>query len=80
MDRHDYQIRVQGHLDERWFRWFDRLTLSLTPAGETIITGAGLDQAALHAILNRMRDLGLELISIQRAPAQTEPDQERKPE
>ena len=80
MDRHDYQIRVQGHLDERWFRWFDRLTLSLTPAGETIIPGAGLDQAALHAILNRMRDLGLELISIQRAPAQTEPDQERKPE
>ena len=80
MDRHDYQIRVQGHLDERWFGWFDRLTLSLTPAGETSITGAGLDQAALHAILNRMRDLGLELISIQRAPAQTEPDQERKPE
>ena len=65
MDTTDYQIRVRGHLDDRWFRWFDGLTLSLTPDGETLITGKALDQAALHALLNRIRDLGLELIAVQ---------------
>jgi len=65
MDPHDYQIRVTAHLDERWFRWFEGLTIALSPDGETIITGSALDQAALHAVLNRIRDLGLELISVQ---------------
>lgn len=68
MDPTDYQIRVRGHLDDRWFRWFEGLTLSLTPDGETLITGKALDQAALHALLNRIRDLGLELIAVQQAP------------
>jgi hypothetical protein len=67
MDTSDYQIRVRGHLDDRWFRWFEGLTLSLTPDGETFITGKALDQAALHALLNRIRDLGLELIAVQQA-------------
>jgi hypothetical protein len=67
MDTSDYQIRVRGHLDDRWFRWFEGLTLSLTPDGETIITGKAFDQAALHALLNRIRDLGLELIAVQQA-------------
>ena len=65
MDTHDYQIRVRSHLDAHWFRWFEGLTIALSPGGETIITGSALDQAALHAILNRIRDLGLELISVQ---------------
>jgi hypothetical protein len=77
MDTHDYRIRVRGHLDERWFRWLEGLTIALSPDGETIITGAALDQAALHAILDRIRDLGLELVAVQRTPARTEPDQER---
>lgn len=77
MDTHDYRIRVRGHLDERWFRWFEGLTIRLTPDGETIITGMALDQAALHAMLDRIRDLGLELVAVQRALARTEPDQER---
>lgn len=65
MDASDYQIRVRSHLGAHWFRWFEGLTIALSPDGETIITGSALDQAALHAILNRIRDLGLELISVQ---------------
>jgi hypothetical protein len=65
MNRADYRIRVRSHLDERWFRWFDGLTITLTEEGETLITGAALDQAALHALLSRIRDLGLELITVQ---------------
>jgi hypothetical protein len=70
MDATDYQIRVRGHLDERWFRWSDGLTILLTPDGETLITGTALDHAALHALLNRIRDLGLELISVQQMGAE----------
>lgn len=68
-DSHDYQIRIKGHLDERWFRWFDGLNLTHTPDGETIIIGTALDQAALHAVLSRIRDLGLELLVVEQLPA-----------
>ena len=61
----DYQIRLQGHLDERWLRWFEGLEVSLLPEGETVISGA-MDHAVLHGVLNRSRDVGLELISVQR--------------
>jgi len=64
-----YQIGVKGHIDERWLRWFEGLTLSQQPNGETVISGA-MDQAALHDVLNRIRDLGLELISVQRHAAE----------
>ena len=70
MDATDYQIRVRGHLDERWFRWFEGLSILLTPEGETLITGAALDQAALHALLNRIRDMGLELVAVQQVKAE----------
>jgi hypothetical protein len=60
-----YQIRIEGHLGERWLRWFEGLDVSRLPEGETVISGE-MDQAALHGILNRIRDLGLELISVQR--------------
>ncbi|MBK8984737.1 MAG: hypothetical protein IPM39_01430 [Chloroflexi bacterium] len=70
MDATDYQIRVRGHLDDRWFRWFEGLTISLTPDGETLITGKALDNAALHALLNRIRDLDLELLSVQQMGAE----------
>jgi SAM-dependent methyltransferase len=60
-----YQIRVKGHLDERWMRWFEGLDVIRVPNGETVISGEIMDQAALHGILNRIRDLGMELISIQ---------------
>jgi hypothetical protein len=57
-----YEIRLVGLLDERWF---EELELSQTPAGETIICGC-FDQAALHGLLSRIRNLGMELISIER--------------
>jgi hypothetical protein len=60
-----YQIRVEGHLDERWLRWFEGLDVIPLPEGETVISGE-MDQSALHGVLNRIRDLGLELISVQR--------------
>jgi hypothetical protein len=61
-----YEIRVKGHLDERRMRWFEGLTVSAHPNGETIIRGPILDQAALHGILNRIRDLGLPLLLVRR--------------
>jgi hypothetical protein len=61
-----YHIRVAGHLDERWQRWFEDLTLTALPSGETLISGVIVDQAALHGYLNRIRDLGLDLIYLQR--------------
>jgi 2-polyprenyl-3-methyl-5-hydroxy-6-metoxy-1,4-benzoquinol methylase len=61
----NYQIRVKGHLDERWIRWFEGLDVTRLPNGETAISGEIMDQAALHGILNRIRDLGMELISVQ---------------
>lgn len=60
-----YQIRLQGHLDERWLRWFQGLEVCPRPEGETVISGE-MDQAALHGVLNRIRDMGVELISVQR--------------
>lgn len=60
-----YQIQVQGQLDDRWLRWFEGLDVSSQPSGETIIRGK-MDQAALHGVLNRIRDLGLCLIFVQR--------------
>lgn len=57
-----YQIRLKGHVDQRWF---DSYELDQTAEGETIIQGC-FDQSALHGLLHRLRDLGLELISVQR--------------
>ncbi len=64
-----YRIRIKGHLDARWAGWFDGLEITQMPEGDTLLSGSGIDQAALHGILNRIRDLGLELISVQRDPA-----------
>jgi hypothetical protein len=59
-----YEIRIKGHLDESWADWFDRLTISHEDSGQTLLSGPLSDQAALHGVLNRLRDLGVELISI----------------
>lgn len=63
----NYEIHVKGHLDERRMRWFEGLTVSACPNGETILSGPILDQAALHGILNRIRDLGLPLLLVRRS-------------
>ena len=59
-----YEIRVQGHLDARWAAWFDGLAIAHGSDGTTIIHGPVPDQAALHGLLQKIRDLGLPLISV----------------
>lgn len=60
-----YSIHLHGHLDERRLRWFEGLDITLLSNGETVIQGA-MDQSALYGILDRIRDLGLELIAVRR--------------
>ncbi len=59
-----YEIRVQGHLNGRWAAWFDALSLSRETDGTTVISGPIADQAALHGLLQKVRDTGLPLISV----------------
>ncbi len=61
-----YEIRVEGHIEASWSTWFDGMALTPTPDGNTLIQGPVADQAALHGILMKIRDLGLTLISVTR--------------
>ena len=61
-----YEIRLKGHLDARWAAWLDGLSLTHEPDGTTVMRGPVVDQAALHGLLNRIRDLGLPLIAVTR--------------
>lgn len=63
-----YAIRVRGQLDERWRRRFEGFDLTLSPEGDTIISGRAIDQATLFGALSRIRDLGLELVAVQQLP------------
>ena len=58
-----YQIRIKGHLDHRWTDWFEGMTITLEENGDTLLTGPVVDQAALHGLLRKVRDLGMPLIS-----------------
>ena len=58
-----YQIKIKGHLDRRWTKWFGGLSITLEDNGETLLTGQVADQAALYGLLRKVRDLGLPLIS-----------------
>jgi hypothetical protein len=58
-----YQIRVKGHLGPQWTDWFGGMTITLEDNGDTLLTGPVVDQAALHGLLKRVRDLGVPLIS-----------------
>jgi hypothetical protein len=64
-----YEIRLKGHLDSRWAAWFDGLTLARESDGNTRIEGPVVDQAALHGLLQRVRDTGLPLISVEHVDA-----------
>lgn len=59
-----YEIRVKDHLDESWAEWFEGMTIHHEDNGETRLIGALPDQAALHSVLNRLRDLGAHLVSL----------------
>jgi hypothetical protein len=73
-----YEIRLQGHLDNRWTAWFDGLGLSHESDGTTVIRGPVVDQSALHGLLDKVRDIGLPLISVTHVdsddPRESNPD------
>ena len=58
------ELRIKGHLDDRWADWFEGLTITREDNGETRLTGPVVDQAALHGLLRRVRDLGIPLVSV----------------
>ena len=72
-----YEIRVKGVLDSRWSAWFEGLQVTSDEPGQTVIAGAVADQAALHGLLAKIRDLGLPLLSLHRVGPGQEPERER---
>ena len=68
-----YQIRIKGHLGRQWTDWFGGLTITLEDNGDTLLTGPVVDQAALHGLLRKVRDLGMPLLSVSRVnPSQAD--------
>lgn len=65
-----YQIRVKGVLDRKWSDWFDGFTITPQANDETLLAGLVVDQAALHGLLNKIRDIGLPLLSVNRAESE----------
>jgi hypothetical protein len=59
-----YRIRIKGHLGPQWADWFEGLTITLEEDGHTLLAGSVIDQAALHGILKKVRDLGMPLVSV----------------
>jgi hypothetical protein len=71
-----YQIRIKGHLGREWTDWFGGLAITLEDNGETLLTGSVVDQAALHGVLKKVRDLGMPLLSV----VCVKPDPAERPE
>jgi len=65
-----YEIKIDGHLESHWSEWFDELEVSYDEAGHTLLSGPVADQAALHGLLAKIRDLGLHLVSVTRIEAE----------
>ena len=68
MTQVSYLIRVKGHLGQQWNEWFDGFTITNVDQGEAILCGINVDQAALHGVLMKVRDLGLPLLAVNQAP------------
>jgi hypothetical protein len=68
-----YQIRIKGHLSPQWTDWFEGLTITLEEDGDTLLTGKVIDQAALHGLLKKVRDLGMPLLSVNHVGPSTHP-------
>lgn len=69
-----YQIRIKGHLGSQWTDWFGGLSITLEANGDTLLTGPVIDQAALHGLLKKVRDLGMPLVSV--SSVEPEPSQQ----
>ena len=67
-----YEIRLKGHLEARWGKWFEGLAITLDENGNTLLSGPVADQAALHGLLRKVRDVGLPLLSVNSAKPDTE--------
>jgi hypothetical protein len=67
-----YEIRVQGHLDQRWSSWFEGLAINHEEDGTTLLRGNLVDEAALHGVLIKVRDLAVPLLSVNRISGSTE--------
>jgi hypothetical protein len=65
-----YEIRVNGRLDSRWTAWFEGLSLTTEDDGTTVIRGPVVDQAALHGLLHKLRDIGIPIVSLARLPSE----------
>jgi hypothetical protein len=74
-----YEIRVKGHLDLRWSEWFDGLEITNLENGEAALSGDIVDQAALHGVLTRVRDLGVPLVGVKKLDPLGENDSARTP-
>lgn len=59
-----YEIRLKGHLELRWVKWFEGMAITLDDNGDTLLSGPVADQAALHGLLKKVRDVGLPLLSV----------------
>jgi hypothetical protein len=76
-----YEIRIKAHLDDRWAAWFEGLNIKLEDNGNTLLTGTMVDQAALHGILKKVRDIGRPLLSVTYVePGQTDVSDVKKTE
>jgi hypothetical protein len=75
----EYAIRVKGHLGHRWTAWFDGLSLTALDDGTTVISGPVVDQAALHGLLHKLRDVGVPLVSLTLLPPDAPPAFQENP-
>ncbi len=73
-DRSGFEFRIDGHLDDRWADWFDGLHLTHEQDGTTVIRCPAIDQAALHGLLRRVRDVGLPIVSVTRSSNRSTPE------